>query len=600
MRRPSEWPAFMRALEARIEAAFVPPRLRGDPVAARSATLVAGFSFLPMAFVPLLAALEWIAFPPALAYRLAAIVLACVPMCGAVPFVLRFTGSTKLAGNWMLAYGFATLTVLTYYAGGPVSPPSFWNVLVPMTAVALVSRRWAIFWAALVVAEAGSLAWLEHHGLVLQNQILPEWRSLHWLVSIGSLATLVTLAGLVFERNKELSLRTLEKANGELAHARDEAERASESKSDFLATLTHEVRTPMTAILGFADVLRDEWREKGFEARHVDALAIIQRNGRQLLETINDLLDLSKIEAGKLELERISFSPSELVAGLVEPLRAQAAARGVALEFERVPPLPGLVRSDPARLRQVAARLVENALRFTQRGSVKVSLGVARENGETCLDLRVRDTGRGIAPERLESLFLPGMRGATESGGTERMGLGLTMCKRLIELLGGRIEVESELGAGSTFRVLVPYAATEETVVLETGEPRPLAARVLVVDDGPDNLRLISHLLRRAGSHVETATDGRAALDAVAEAERVSRPFDVVLMDMQMPGLDGYEATAELRRRGFAQPVIALTAHAVPGTRESCLAAGCDDFATKPVDRRELIQRIRRLCPHLD
>ncbi|HXZ84431.1 MAG TPA: response regulator, partial [Myxococcota bacterium] len=507
----------------------------------------------------------------------------------------RWTGTTVIAGNAMLAYAFTLFGVVTYYAGGAISPPSFWNVLVPMTAVALVGRRWALFWAALVLGEAFGLAWLERHGLVLANQVLPERRALYWFASIALLAAFVALAGLVFERSKDLALHTLEAANNELARARDAAERASASKSDFLATLTHEVRTPMTAILGFADVLRDEWRERGFDARHVDALAAIQRSGRQLLETINDLLDLSKIEAGKLELERIAFSPCELLAGLVEPLRTPAAARGVELEFERCAPLPGVVRSDPARLRQVAGRLVENALRFTARGEVRVSLGVARENGQPCLDLRVRDTGRGIEPERLESLFRPGF------AGSERMGLGLTMCKRLVELLAGRIEVESQLGAGTTFRVLVPFVAGDETVAPPSeAEARELRARVLVVDDGPDNLRLIAHLLRRAGAEVETASDGQAALDSVAEAEHKAQLYDVVLMDMQMPGVDGYAATAELRRRGFTRPIIALTAHAVQGTRESCLAAGCDDFATKPVDRRELFERIRRLCPHLD
>ncbi|HXX48161.1 MAG TPA: response regulator [Myxococcota bacterium] len=594
MRRRSG-PARLRALERWIEAAFVPPRLRGDAAASRTAMLVAEFSLVPLGFVPVLAVLEWISFPREVAGRLVGLVLASLPTCVAVPVVLRYTGSTRLAGNGMLAFGFAVFAILTYYSGGPLSPPSFWNVLLPMAAVAVVGRRWAMFWAVLVVGEVFVLAWLERHGLALQNQVLPERRGLYWLVSIGSLASLVMLAGLVFERTKDLALHQLGTANAELARARDAAERASASKSDFLATLTHEVRTPMTAILGFADVLRDEWRERGFEPRHTDALAAIQRSGRQLLETINDLLDLSKIEAGKLELERIAFSPTELLAGLVEPLRAAAAARGIELEFERCPPLPGVVRSDPARLRQVASRLVENALRFTVNGEVRVSLGVSRESAGPFLDLRVRDTGRGIEPERLESLFQPGARGG------ERMGLGLTMCKRLIELLGGRIEVESQLGAGSTFRVLIPFVGADETAVLPTeAEPRPLGARVLVVDDGPDNLRLIAHLLRRAGCEVETATDGQAALDSVAEAERKETPFDVVLMDMQMPGIDGYAATAELRRRGFTRPIIALTAHAVHGTRETCLAAGCDDFATKPVDRRELVERIRRLCPQLD
>ncbi|MFI5314738.1 MAG: response regulator [Myxococcota bacterium] len=584
----------------RIETAFVAPHLRGDPVAARTAGVVAGFSLVPLAFVPPLALIEWLAFPREVAWRLVLLVLGAAPVCLSVPCALRLTGSTRVAGNLMLAYGFAMFSVATYYAGGVVSPPSFWNVLVPMTAIALVGRRWAALWTGLVLAQAFCIVWLEHSGLHFQNTVLPERRALYWFCSISALATLIMLAGLVYERTKDVALRTLESANAELARARDEAERASGAKSDFLAILTHEIRTPMTAILGFADVLRDDWSERGFPARQVDALARIQRSGRELLDTINDLLDLSKIEAGKLELERIAFSPAELVGELLEPLRARAAELGLELELELRPPLPGVVQSDPARLRQVVLHLLDNALAFTARGGVWVSLGVANEAGAPCLDLRVRDTGFGIPAERLASIFQPGPRGEpSEKRANAGIGLGLAMCKRLTELLGGRIEVESELGRGSTFRVLVPIAGAEgatwspdtASVVSE------LRARVLLVDDGPDNLRLISHLLGRAGSQVVTATDGRAALAAVEESERAQRPFDIVLMDMQMPEMDGYAATAELRRRGFGGPILALTAHAVPGTRESCLAAGCDDFATKPVNRRELLERIQRLCP---
>ncbi|HTO06857.1 MAG TPA: response regulator [Myxococcota bacterium] len=591
----------------RLELALVPAHLRGDPAALRSAGLVAGFSLVPAAFVPFLALMEWVAFPRDVALHVVPLVLAAGPVCALVPLVRRWSGRTVIAGNAMLAYAFGLFAIVTYYAGGAISPPSFWNVLIPMSAIALAGRRWAAFWAVLVLVEAVTIVWLERHGLHFENRVLPEWRALYWFASIGTLSTLIMFAGLVYERTKDVALHTLESANAELERARDEAESASSAKSDFLAILTHEIRTPMTAILGFADVLRDEWSERGFAGRHVEALATIQRSGRELLETINDLLDLSKIEAGKLELERIAFSPAELIADVLEPLRPRAQALGLELELELRPHVPGAVQSDPARLRQIALHLLENALAFTARGGIHVSLGVSSEERREYLDLRVRDTGFGIPPEKLASLFQPGLRRRPQADAGERMGLGLAMCKRLTELLGGRIEVESELGHGSTFRVLVPIAAADTPAwsPRKRGPETPafsrasLRAHVLVVDDGPDNLRLISHVLGRAGADVVTASEGRAALACVAEAERTGRPFDVVLMDMQMPELDGYAATAELRRRGFARPIVALTAHAVPGTRESCLAAGCDDFATKPVDRRELIERIRRLCPDI-
>ncbi|HTO54765.1 MAG TPA: response regulator [Myxococcota bacterium] len=590
---------------ARAEAAFVSPHLRGDPVALRTAFVVAGFSLAPALFVPFLAWMGWESFPREVAVRILPLVLLAAPVCVLVSVTQRFAGPTALAGNFMLAYAFALFGIVTYYAGGAVSPPSFWNVLIPMTAIALVGRRWAAFWAVMVLAEAVATVWLDRHGLHFENRILPQWRPLYWFASIGSLTTLIMLAGLVYERTKDAALHTLEAANAELERARDDADRASAAKSDFLAILTHEIRTPMTAILGFADVLRDEWAERGFPARQIDALATIQRSGRELLETINDLLDLSKIEAGKLELEQIAFSPGELISSVLEPLRPRALELGLELSFELEAAVPGVVQSDPARLRQIAVHLLENALAFTAQGGVQVSLGVSDEGQGPQLDLRVRDTGFGIPPEKLASLFQPGLRRAACADASERIGLGLAMCKRLTELLGGRIEVESELGHGSLFRVLVPIrpasAPAWSPARFETpAHSRPtLRAHVLVVDDGPDNLRLISHVLGRAGADVVTASDGRRALACVREAERAGRPFDVVLMDMQMPEMDGYAATAELRRSGFTRPILALTAHAVPGTRESCLAAGCDDFATKPVDRHELIERINRLCPDI-
>ncbi|HKC50034.1 MAG TPA: response regulator, partial [Myxococcota bacterium] len=560
--------------------------------------LVAGFSLVPIAFVPLLALVGWFAFPREVAWRIVALELGAMPVCATVPLVLRITGSTRVAGNFMLAYAFLLFGLVTYYAGGMMSPPSFWNVLIPMTAIALVGRRWAWFWTAAVLAEGIAVVWLERSGFQFTNQILPAWRPLYWFASIASLASLIMLAGLVYERSKDVALHSLESANAELERARDEADRASIAKSDFLAVLTHEIRTPMTAILGFADVLHGEWSERGFPERELEALTRIQRNGRELIETINDLLDLSKIEAGKLELERLAFSPTELVAEVLEAARPRAQALGLELSLELGADLPGSVQSDPARLRQVTAQLIENALAFTASGEVRVSLGIARDPRGACLDLRVRDTGPGIPQDRLATLFQAGARRVSEQTGVSRgLGLGLAMCKRLTELLGGQISAASELGRGSEFRVLVPIAgAAPAAGPLAPRAPQRLRARVLVVDDGPDNLRLIAHLLGRAGAQVETASSGHAALALVAEAESSARRFDVVLMDMQMPGIDGYAATTELRRRGFTRPILALTAHAVPGTREACLAAGCDDFATKPVDREELIERIRRLC----
>jgi signal transduction histidine kinase len=451
-------------LVSRLERVFVPPHLRGDPVASRTASLVVGFSLTPILFVPVLAVMEWLAFPAEIADHAVWLVLASAPVCASVPFVLRATGSTLIAGNLMVAYGFFLFGVFSYYAGGALSPPSFWNVLLPMTALALVGRRGAAFWTGAVLLEALAVAWLEQNGLVLQNYVLPEWRALYWFMSTACLATLIVLAGLVYERTKNATIQHLGSANSELARARDAAERASRAKSDFLAVLTHEIRTPMTAILGFTEVLREEWSEARVPERSLATLATIQRSGRELLDTVNDLLDLSKLEAGKLELERIAFGPAEHVAEVLEPLRARAAERGLVLELELVPPLPGAVVGDPGRLRQVLENLVQNALAFTERGSIRVSLGVERSPRGDCLDLRVTDTGVGIAPDRLARIFEPALAEAGAPPG-KRVGLGLAMARRLTELMDGTIEATSEVGAGSTFRVRVPLRSPEIAAV---------------------------------------------------------------------------------------------------------------------------------------
>jgi signal transduction histidine kinase/CheY-like chemotaxis protein len=591
-----------------LEAYFLPERLRNDPVAVRQAGVVIGFALVPVPFIPILALLQWWSFPPSVAACVVPLVFGVAPLCVAVPFVLRASGSTQIAGNLLLAYAFVLFGTVMYFCGGPVSPPSFWNVLLPMSSVALAGRRWAAFWTVAVIGEAAAVVWLDRHGFGFVDQMLPERRPFYWLASISTLTSFVLLAGLVYERSKDTSLHTLESANRALAAARDAEERASQTKSEFLRNLSHEVRTPMTAILGFTDVLYDEWSERRVPAHSLAGLAVIQRNGRQLLELINDLLDMSKIEAGKLELERLPFSPEELLADVIEHRRPRAAAKQLGLALEPIAPLPRGVLGDPGRLRQVAENLLDNALAFTERGQVRVRLALHGDERGTRLELSVIDTGAGIAPERLASVFQPFVQAGTPgAAGGERIGLGLAMCERLTDLMGGEISVASALGCGSEFRVRVPVEPLAELPsVAEPASPEsaeaarapvaPLELSLLLVDDGVDNLRLISHVLRRVGAQVDTADNGRLALEKVAEAERAGAPYDAVLMDMQMPEMDGLTATRLLRERGFARPIMALTAHAVPGTRERCLEAGCDDYATKPVDRRELIERIRRLC----
>ncbi|MCC6671106.1 MAG: response regulator [Planctomycetes bacterium] len=401
------------------------------------------------------------------------------------------------------------------------------------------------------------------------------------------------------------TLRELESRNAELARARDAALAATQAKSAFLANMSHEIRTPLTAVLGFAELLRDDPQVGSDAQRRGEAVATIHRNGEHLLALINDILDLSKIEAGRFAAERTWFDPLDLLEEVRSSMSVRAAGKGLRLVVEPEFPLPARIESDPTRLRQILVNLVGNAIKFTEAGTVTVRVGL--ERGTTpLLRVAVADTGIGMSEEQLARLFQPFVQGdestARRYGGT---GLGLTISRRLAEMLGGTIDVQSRAGVGSVFTLTVATGPLDDVPQMEAWaapavEKRrladadaPLRAHVLLAEDGPDNQRLLSFLLRRAGATVEVAGNGREALEQVEAAQRRGTPFDLVLMDMQMPEMDGYEATRTLRERGHRVPVIALTALAMASDRERCLAAGCNDFASKPVQREQLLQTCR-------
>jgi PAS domain S-box-containing protein len=405
------------------------------------------------------------------------------------------------------------------------------------------------------------------------------------------------------QREKQTSLQ-LQAAMEQLAAASQCAEAANRAKSEFLANMSYELRTPLTAILGYTDLLHEATVDDG--AR--DYLGTIRRNGEHLLALINDILDLSKIEAGKMDVERIACSPAQLVADVVSLMRVRAGARGLGLQVEFCGAIPETIQTDPVRLRQILVNLVGNAIKFTHEGGVRIVMTLDRgTHAQPRLCVDVIDTGIGMAPEHVAQAFDPFMQAdasmARRFGGT---GLGLAISRRFAQLLGGDLTVESELDHGSTFTLTIDPGALEgvrlvtdlHEAVTERRDPPPVApvpqlhGRVLLAEDGPDNQRLISTVLQRAGLEVTVAENGRIALEQIAAADEVGRPFDVVLMDMQMPELDGYAATAALRARGCDRPIIALTAHAMAGDREKCLAAGCSDYLSKPVNIGELRGRI--------
>ncbi len=375
---------------------------------------------------------------------------------------------------------------------------------------------------------------------------------------------------------------------------------ASTARASFLAAMSHEIRTPMTAILGFADVL-DEGAAAA-DATHAAAEAI-RRNGEHLLKIVNDILDLSRIEAGAMTLEEIAVSPIEIVEEIAASLRPRVRHDAVGLSVELLGPVPSLIRTDPTRLRQILFNLVDNAIKFTERGSVRVAL--ERGPGET-LRVHVADTGIGIAPEQIDRIFRPFEQAdastARRFGGS---GLGLDISRRLARMLGGEITVRSTPGRGSTFSLEVSTGPLAGVPMIDAlagarsgavpGAARPI--RVLLAEDGVDTQRLVRHHLERDGMRVETATSGREAVEMALAARRHGAPFDVVLMDLELPEMDGVEATRALREGGYHGAVVALTAHADGPARERFDGIGVDAILPKPIDRARLIQAIRRSAP---
>ncbi|HEV7281812.1 MAG TPA: response regulator [Pirellulaceae bacterium] len=460
------------------------------------------------------------------------------------------------------------------------------RVLAPATLIVAVDHFVRGIWwpeAVFGVATASNWRWLEHAGWVLFEDvflIIVIWQSRREM--------------------RELAQHTgqLEQREAELRQAMEAAEGANRTKSKFLANMSHEIRTPLNGILGFAEVLlRDRARISALEQD--EYLYTIRKSGQHLLTLINDVLDLSKIEADQLSVESIPCSPHQIISETVSVLRVSATEKGIGLHYRWDGPVPQALQTDPYRYKQLLLNLVGNAIKFTDQGSVMIVARVDREGSEPELLVEVRDTGIGIPEDKLEAVFQPFVQ-ADDSvtrryGGT---GLGLAICKRIAVALGGSLTVASSVGKGSTFAVRTPIGDVPETEENPSPQEQPPGAdvrnsasvgcdlgglHVLVVDDGDTNRKLIRLLIERCGGKVRLAENGQVAVD-MAEASA----FDAILMDMQMPVMDGYTATARLRERGFEGPIIALTAHAMQGDREKCEQAGCSGYLSKPIDADEL------------
>jgi signal transduction histidine kinase/ActR/RegA family two-component response regulator len=413
----------------------------------------------------------------------------------------------------------------------------------------------------------------------------------------------------------ERATRDLRSALDTAEAARAEALRSATARSEFLANMSHEIRTPMTAVLGYADLLDDPTLPSERRSEYVD---VLRTSGHHLLQLIDDILDLARIESGRLRFDPQPASIVNVLQSVLAMLHVRAEDKGLTLSLFQATPLPELAIFDTARLRQILINLVGNALKFTHRGGMTIR---SRYSGST-LEISVSDTGIGVPADKLAVIFdafeQSNASTSRQYGGS---GLGLAISRRLARLMGGDISVESTLDIGSRFTVTIdaksvdrrgaparqePLVQARPTVTLPCPPPVTTAAapgpggrgrRILLVEDTAVNRILLQRILVAADYEVAVATDGLEAIVAMNDARGAGRDFDLMLLDMHMPNLDGYETARRLRHDGYRLPIIALTANAMVGDRDRCLDAGCTDYLSKPIDKTALFEGLSRHIP---
>lgn len=377
---------------------------------------------------------------------------------------------------------------------------------------------------------------------------------------------------------------------------------ANVAKSEFLANMSHEIRTPMAAILGYADILLGHLKDPDNQT----SIQVIKRNGEHLLDIINDILDLSRIEAGKLEVELLPCELPQFIADIESLMHVRAANKHLDLNIAFDGRIPRDIVTDSTRLRQILINLIGNSIKFTDRGEVQL-LTRYIDSVQPAIQFQVKDSGIGMSPEQQSKLYQPFTQGDSSVtrafGGS---GLGLAISKRLVEMLQGTIILDSTLGVGSCFTVTLPIARIAGLELVDPREslpiresvslskPRRLRCRALVVDDRRDVRYISQHFLEAAGARVSTAEDGELAVAEVHRAIDTGEAYDIIVLDMQMPNVDGYQAATALRACGIEQPIIALTADVMKGDRERCLKSGCDDYITKPIQHEAFVEMVAK------
>ena len=524
-------------------------------------------------------------------------------------YVLRRNGSVILAGN-IIAFNFYWIvTFLAATNGGNGAPSLLWLTAHSLTTLFVTNRKSTAVWTGLNLLTICVFYFLDDLGFDAPQLLEPQMlHRLHFLGLLG-LIVVVTLVGFAYEAARIRSMHEMQIAY----KAKDSAESATRSKSEFLARMSHEIRTPMNGILGMTELLLTT---KLGEQQRAFAKTIYA-SAESLLFVVNDILDFSKIEAGKMELDIVEFNFHEVIGQTVEILSEPARRKGLVLVSDVPSELPAKLSGDPNRLRQVLINLIGNAIKFTQNGTVSVTVTLSEQTASRIvLRAEVRDSGIGISAEDQKKIFesfsqVDGSN-SRKYGGT---GLGLAISKDIIKMMEGEIGVESQQGMGSTFWFTASFGLSStpsqtNPSSVETGtqdtesvhhsnlpDGRPLRGRVLLAEDNPINQELALLMLEYLGCKVDVAENGIEALELMSKAS-----YSLVLMDCQMPLMDGFQTTQEIRDLDQSQgrpriPIIAVTANALASDRQACLAAGMDDYLSKPFKRSQLEELLNRWLP---
>lgn len=544
--------------------------------------------YIALIFLPAMGTIDWIQG----ARVLAGVDYSSTLLILAVLIWHKKTGNINIAINVGSSF-FAIFCLYLFISGGINKTAFVWFYLYPLVGVFLLGSRngviaslSALFIAfAYIISPWSSVPGLAHYDTVLMVRFFP------------SMLVLIYFAYLA-ERNRERSHERLIKLAGDLHMEKIRAEKATAAKSEFLANMSHEIRTPINGILGIASLLQDITST----AKQEELVRTIINSGQNLLHIINDILDFSKVEAGRLELNVITFNLRDLVDETVDILGRQAEQKGLRFSRSMDDAIPAFLQGDRQRLRQVLINLLGNAIKFTVKGQVNLRITRKESNEQTCtLHFAIEDTGIGIPEQKQENIFasFTQVDGATNRrfGGT---GLGLTISRQLVELMQGTMGFDSIEGRGSTFWFTIPFMLGEQKKFMPP-IPKPgmksrnsFPAHVLLVEDNPTNRMVAERMLEKLDCSVEVVNDGLQAVQAVE-----NHTYDLIFMDCQMPVMDGYQATREIRK-GEQQsgrkpvPIIALTAHAMNGDREKCLEAGMDDYVSKPYGIKQLVAVLKK------